>query len=140
MRNITLLLLLLCAAVATSCGREDYRTERTDSVTSSEPADADNTERNMQKVPEGMASADTPLDQGNTEEDIQITSSIRKSIVADKALSTNARNIKIISSSGNVTLRGPVKSEHEKSKIEAYAKMASGVDRVDNMLEVEKYP
>jgi osmotically-inducible protein OsmY len=80
------------------------------------------------------------MDQGNTEEDIRISSSIRKSIVNDKSLSTNAHNIKIITETGNVTLRGPVKSSHESSKIEAYAKMATGVGRVDNMLEVEKNP
>jgi hyperosmotically inducible protein len=131
MRNMTLLLLVLCVAVATGCGREDYR------VSSSE-RDADNTSRN--EMPEGLARTDTPLDQSNTEEDVRITSFIRKSIVSDESLSTNAQNIKIITETGKVTLRGPVKSAHEKSKIEAYAKMAGGVERVDNMLEVEKNP
>jgi hyperosmotically inducible protein len=127
MRNIGLLLLISSLALAAGYAPE-------------EAPDADNTARNEQKTPEGLASTDTPLDQGNSEEDLRITSSIRSSIVNDKSLSANAHNIKIVTSSGNVTLRGPVKSAHEKSKVEAYAKLAGGVDRIDNMLEIETRP
>lgn len=133
MRTITLLLLLVsCLAFGAGCSSE------TTEPTSSLPPDADNTERNDQKAPDGLASAD-PLDQGETEEDLRISSEIRKSIVSDKSLSTNAHNIKIMTAAGKVTLRGPVKSAHEKSKIEGYAKIA-GVGSIDNMLEVEKNP
>jgi osmotically-inducible protein OsmY len=141
MRNIAFFLLVGCLALGISCSRdtETPQSSRTEPV-SSTPTDADNTARNDQKAPEGLASADTALDQGETEEDIRITSSIRKSVVSDKSLSTNAHNIKIITAAGKVTLRGPVKSEHEKSKLEGYAKLTRGVDRVDNMLEVEQNP
>jgi osmotically-inducible protein OsmY len=134
MRNITILLLLVsCLAFGAGCS-SDTQTEPVSSL----PPDADNTERNDQKTPDALASTD-PLDQGETEEDLRITSEIRKSIVSDKSLSTNAHNIKIMTAAGKVTLRGPVKSAHEKSKIEGYAKIA-GVGSVDNMLEVEKNP
>jgi hyperosmotically inducible protein len=145
MRNIALLLLLSCLAFGAGCSKDNdnRQSSRTDSV-SSTPTDADNTARNDQKSPDGLASTDTgrdtAIDQGETDEDIKITSAIRKSVVNDKSLSTNAHNVKIITSSGKVTLRGPVKNQQEKSKIEAYAKMAHGVDSVDNMLEVEKNP
>src|SRR5436190_590170 len=122
MRNIALLSLLAgCLAFGTGCSKdtETPRSSRTEPVSSTSP-DADNTARNDQKAPEGLASADTAIDQGETEEDIRITSSIRKSVVSDKSLSTNAHNIKIITSDGKVTLRGPVKDEHEKTKIEGY--------------------
>ena len=137
MRNITLLLLLVsCLAFGAGCSSDSETTEtsRTEPVS----PDADNTARNAQNTPDALASADA-LDQGATEEDLRITSEIRKSIVSDKSLSTNAHNIKIMTAAGIVTLRGPVKSAHEKSKIEGYAKIA-GVGSVDNMLEVEKNP
>ncbi len=138
MKNLAFLLIVLSLVLGAGCSRDEE--EKQSSATmpvSSAPPDADNTARNSdQKTPEALASTD----QGETEEDIRITSSIRRSITGDKALSTNAQNIKIITSAGTVTLRGPVKNEHEKSKIEAYAKLATGVDRVENMLEVEKNP
>ena len=52
-------------------------------------------------------------------------------------MSTTARNIKIITSNGRVTLRGPVKTQAEKSRIEALAKSAAGANAVDNQLDVK---
>ncbi|GAA5125598.1 PRC-barrel domain-containing protein [Luteolibacter yonseiensis] len=56
----------------------------------------------------------TPIDQGNSEADIDTTKNIRSSVV-DSDLSFNAKNIKIITKDGKVTLRGVVDSaaEHE---------------------------
>lgn len=79
----------------------------------------------------------TPMDQGGGN-DRDITAAIRRSVVADGALSFTAKNVKIIVSGGKVTLRGPVKSDAERSSIEAKAKSASGVSEVDNQLEVKK--
>src|ERR1043165_1823930 len=142
MKNIILLLLISCLTLAVGCsGKKETPpadSARTEPV--SPPPDADNTARNAQTNPDALAATNTPLDQGETEADLKITSSIRKSIVNDKSLSTNAHNIKIMTAGGKVTLRGPVKSEQEKSKIEGYAKVATGVAQVDNMLEVEKNP
>src|SRR5579864_9496400 len=42
--------------------------------------------------------------------DRRITQDIRKSIVADKGLSTYAHNVKVITQNGKVTFRGPVRS------------------------------
>src|SRR5690242_12113861 len=52
--------------------------------------------------------------QSNTKTDVQITSKIRQSLMKDKNLSTAAHNVKIITDNGNVTLKGPVRSEQEK--------------------------
>ena len=46
-----------------------------------------------------------------------LTRKIRRAVVKDSSLSMMAHNVKIISSNGNVTLRGPVKTEQEKSVI-----------------------
>jgi osmotically-inducible protein OsmY len=59
----------------------------------------------------------TADDQPNASNDRQITAKARKAIMADKELSTYAHNIKIITMNGQVTLKGPVKSEEEKQRI-----------------------
>ena len=68
--------------------------------------------------------------------DRTITQKIRKAIHEDKNLSTYAHNIKIITQDGKVTLRGPVKSEEEKSNLQAKAVEVAGQDNVTNELEV----
>ena len=79
----------------------------------------------------------TPMDQGGSASDRELTASIRKAIVNDDSLSTNAHNVKIITVDGVVTLRGPVKTAAEKATVAAAAQKANGVKRVDNQLEVE---
>jgi len=78
----------------------------------------------------------TAGDQPNTESDLKITQAIRQAVVADKELSVNAHNVKIITANGAVTLRGPVKSSEEKANIGAKAKQVAGVTRVDNQIEI----
>ena len=78
----------------------------------------------------------TTGDQSENEADRTITQNIRRAVTADDSLSTNAKNVKIITNNGTVTLRGPVKSEKEKAEIEAKAKQVAGVKSVDNQLEV----
>ena len=80
----------------------------------------------------------TPMDQGGSEAERNITASIRKGVVGDKALSFTAKNVKIITVGTKVTLRGAVKSDQERSAIELRAKQTPGVTDVDNQLEVKK--
>jgi osmotically-inducible protein OsmY len=77
----------------------------------------------------------TPMDQSNKEADLKITREIRRAIVKDDMLSTDAKNIKIITVDGAVTLRGPVKTEEEKAAIAAKAAQLAG-GNVRNELEV----
>jgi osmotically-inducible protein OsmY len=79
-----------------------------------------------------------PTDQGNSEADRTITAEIRKSLVANDDLSTSAKNVKIITRDGVVTLRGEVESAQEKSTIAAVSTRTTGVKRVDNQIEVER--
>ncbi|HVB58400.1 MAG TPA: BON domain-containing protein [Candidatus Acidoferrales bacterium] len=69
--------------------------------------------------------------------DRAITQKIRKAIHEDKTLSTYGHNIKIITRDGKVTLRGPVRSEDEKSNLEAKAASVAGQDNVTSQLKVE---
>ena len=78
----------------------------------------------------------TPGDQSESEADRKITQEIRAALTKDNSLSTNGKNVKVITNDGTVTLRGPVKSDKEKTLIEAKAKRVSGVKRVVNQLEV----
>jgi len=77
----------------------------------------------------------TPEDQKETKKDIRITAHIRKTVVRDQSLSVNAQNVKIITSNGKVTLRGPVATEAESMKLQQIAKETPGVVQVDNQLE-----
>ena len=79
----------------------------------------------------------TSGDQSNTAEDTRLTAAIRRAIVADKSLTATAKNIKIITANDTVTLRGPVNTEEEKSKIEEIAQSAAGSTKIDNQLEVK---
>jgi osmotically-inducible protein OsmY len=81
-------------------------------------------------------SAKTPLDQGQNSTDVTVTADIRKAIVNKSNMSINARNVKIITEKGHVTLRGPVDSQNEKDAIEQIAKDRAGADKVDSHLEI----
>jgi hyperosmotically inducible protein len=94
----------------------------------------DNTGRNVRD--RGGATM-TPGDQSESEADRTLTQEIRKAVVADDSLSTMAKNIKIITADGVVTLRGPVQSRHEKEAIEAKARQFAGINKIDNQLEVK---
>jgi hyperosmotically inducible periplasmic protein len=79
----------------------------------------------------------TPDDHSQTEGDINITAGIRKAVVNDESLSINAHNVKIITSNGVVTLRGPVESKAESMRLQQIAKKMSGVVRIDNQLDIK---
>ena len=95
---------------------------------------ADNTDRNKQ---DKSGQTKTPMDQSNKPEDIKLVAAIRKMVVDDKSLSATAKNCKIITAGGLVTLRGPVNTAEEKTTVEAHAMMAAGKDKVDSQLEVK---
>ena len=97
------------------------------------PTAPDNTGRNVRD--RGGATL-TPGDQSETEADRTLTQRIRQAVVADDALSTTAKNVKIITVNGVVTLRGPVKTMAEKRTIEATAQQLAGADKVDSQLEL----
>jgi osmotically-inducible protein OsmY len=94
---------------------------------------ADNSGKNVR---DRQGATQTPEDQSNAKADMAITQAIRKAVVADKGLSTNAHNVKIITTNGAVTLRGPVRSVAEKNSIAEKAKQTAGVRSVDNQLEI----
>ena len=68
--------------------------------------------------------------------DTEMARQIRKSIYADKSLSTYAHNVKILVRDGKVTLRGPVRTGAERELVEQKAAMVAGAGNVNNQLEV----
>ena len=127
MKTIIVLLFSTLLVVACSKNRSDNKQV---SQTAVEP---DNSARNARDRDDQNK---TTGDQSENEADRTITQNIRRAVTADDSLSTNAKNVKIITNNGTVTLRGPVKSEKEKAEIEAKAKQVVGVKSVDNQLEV----
>lgn len=77
------------------------------------------------------------MDQSNATEDLNLVATIRKMVIKDSTLSATAKNCKIITSGGRVTLRGPVNNAQEKSTIESHATASAGKGKVDNQLEVK---
>jgi hyperosmotically inducible protein len=94
---------------------------------------ADNTKTNQRDRNTGTPTADQ---QKGSRSDAEITSEIRRSITGDKSLSTYAKNVKVITKGGNVTLRGPVRSEEERKAIETKAMGVAGATHVKNELQV----
>jgi hyperosmotically inducible periplasmic protein len=95
---------------------------------------ADNTKMNQGDQNKRVPTADQ---QKENRSDRDITQQIRQSIMDDKSLSTYAHNVKIITQDGQVTLKGPVRSESEKQTIAAKATEVAGANKVTNDLNVK---
>lgn len=147
----TKILLLTAAAFAfVACSDQENRTtppsvdaegprgtaERSYSGSDSEPlaADRDNTGRNLRERDDFAL---TPDDQSNSARDIDLIQEIRQGISSNDDMSMKARNVKVISQDGVVTLRGPVETEQEKSSIERLARSA-GATRIDNQIAIDR--
>jgi hypothetical protein len=105
-------------------------------ITDSRPA-ADKTRQNVRDRDSRPL---TPLDQGNSQADVNITAQIRREIIADSAMTVNAQNVKIITLNGHVTLLGTVNLLAEKNRIAEIADRIASAGKVDNQLEVPTDP
>ena len=79
----------------------------------------------------------TSGDQSNSSTDLKITQAIRQALMKDSELSMTAKNIKIITDNGQVTLRGPVKNAQEKAKIDQLARSAAGGAKIIDQQDVK---
>jgi hyperosmotically inducible periplasmic protein len=95
----------------------------------------DNTKVNKQDKADGSVTADQ---QKNDKGDRELTKEIRKSVIADKSLSSYAHNVKIVAQDGNVTLKGPVRSDDERKTIIAKAEQVAGTGKVTDQLSVKQ--
>jgi hyperosmotically inducible periplasmic protein len=114
---------LLAAAALPACkGRQN------------DPPAPDNTAKNDRD----HAAVPTADNAGNSAADRDLTQKIRKAVMDDSSLSTNAHNCKIVVENGAVTLVGPVASDAERTKLEQIAVANAGDRTVVNKLEVTK--
>jgi osmotically-inducible protein OsmY len=99
-----------------------------------EKAKPDNTATNER---DRSGETKTSGDQSNSSADSKTTQAIRQALMKDGELSMTAKNIKVITANGHVTLRGPVKTAQEKAKIDQLAKSSAGGVQIDNQLDVK---
>jgi hyperosmotically inducible periplasmic protein len=120
---------LLCTGLLLGSGAFAFAQEPT-----SQPTAPDNTKVNERDRSQNEPTADQQKDNRS---DRDITQQIRRSIIKDKALSTYAHNVKIVTQGGQVTLKGPVRSEDEKKAIEAKAAEVAGDGKVTSELSIK---
>jgi len=120
------------------CSASVFSADRTAERAATPPAQvspaADNTGTNTR---DRAGTTQTPQKQTNAAADRQLLAAVRRAVVDDKALSTAAHNVKIVTIAGVVTLRGPVGNAREKSRIEELARQVAGVSRVENQLDIK---
>ena len=100
-----------------------------------EKAKPDNTATNER---DRSGETKTSGDQSNNSADLKITQDIRRGLMKDRELSTTAKNIKVVTANGQVTLRGPVKTAQEKAKVDQIARSAAGGAQIDDQLDVKR--
>ena len=93
----------------------------------------DNTKVNTRDRDKGAVTADQQKENAS---DRDMAKRIRQSVVKDKSLSTYAHNVKIVAQGGQVTLKGPVRTEAEKTSVAAKATEIAGADKVTNEITV----
>jgi osmotically-inducible protein OsmY len=120
---------LLCTGLLLGSGAFARAQEPT-----SQPTAPDNTKVNERDRSQNEPTADQQKDNRS---DRDITQQIRQSIMKDKSLSTYAHNIKIVTKDGQVTLKGPVRSEDEKKAIEAKAAEVARNGKVTSELNIK---
>ena len=94
---------------------------------------ADNTKVNQRDREKGATTADQQKENAT---DRELTQNIRRALMNDKTLSTYAHNVKIVAQNGQVTLKGPVRTEAEKHAVEAKAIEVAGAGRVTNQISI----
>ena len=106
-----------------------------DYMPSTDKSAADNSARNTRDRGNDTM---TPMDQSNKPEDVDLTRRVRQAVESDSSLSTDAKNVKIITVDGVVWLRGPVKSANEKAEIARAAYKIAGTTNVHDQLEIAR--
>lgn len=98
------------------------------------PTPPDNTAVNER---DASGATKTPIDQDENQADVERTAEIRKRILAAPEMSIYAREIKVITSQGKVTLRGPVNTEAERETIVRIATEVAGAGNVQDEIDVK---
>ncbi|MDB5038899.1 MAG: hypothetical protein JWQ35_2427 [Bacteriovoracaceae bacterium] len=94
----------------------------------------------------GVSKSNNPIgpngtveERGMGDQDIDLISKIKRSIKGDPHLSAIAKNIKVTSKNGKVTLSGKVASKSERAAIEKKALSIAGVGHLINKISVASW-
>lgn len=104
-------------------------------IAADEKTKSDNTATNKR---DRSGETKTSGDQSNNSRDLKITQAIRQALMKDGQLSTTAKNIKVITENGQVTLRGTVKNVQEKARVDRLAKSVAGGTHIVDQLDVNE--
>jgi osmotically-inducible protein OsmY len=138
----TPIFLLICGISVVGCGQKDQGTTTppaaSSTVTTTDTTAAPTTQPNNTAINARDRAPDavTAGMQGQGKSDVDITAEIRRRVM-DGKMSVDAQNVKIVSQSGKVTLRGPVDTQAEKDAIGNMANDVAGAANVDNQLEIK---
>lgn len=122
-----------CCLLVTGCGDKNHEPRATNHHTTVESSD----QRIKLVTPDDQKNRlKTAQDQSESEGDRRITQQARQAVVNRSDLSTNAKNVKIITIERVVQLRGAVDNNQEREVILELIKVVPGVQRVDDQLEV----
>jgi hyperosmotically inducible protein len=128
----TMTMVALAGLAAMACSPKQEAPAAEAAAQHSEPVDPMDMD-----LPSERAENRQPLPhQAEKESDRTITQQIRQLVFKEDDLSRDAKNVRIVTVDGVVTLRGPVQTEAERAEIDSVAKRIDGVKRVDNQLEI----
>lgn len=97
---------------------------------------ADRGLHSKQNLQEGVVGHATVMEQGANFRDVQKTGRINQGIQADPHLSANAKNVEVVTTNAQTTLRGHVNTAADKKKAGEIAAKAGRSENVSNQLEV----
>ena len=135
MRQLAILAGIFLVLGAGACSKSD------NSGTSSSTPTDNRTASSAPTTPDNQTASTsntgvTASDQPENDADRKVVQDVRKALTSDDSLSTSAQNVTVVSANGKVTLRGSVKDQSEKQKIQDKAMQVAGVTNVDNQLTV----
>jgi hyperosmotically inducible protein len=137
MKNLLFVLTLTTLLVGCSSNGYDNSTTNKDTTkpapvtqpVKTEPKTSENTKVSQQDQV-------TPIDQGENEADLTVTQNIRQALIDDDSLTLAAKNVTIVTTNNEVTLRGEVNTAAEKKTIGVLAAKNSAGQKVTNLLTV----
>lgn len=127
------MVLLASIALVGVIGCTDNRSaDKTGPVTSATPPPAGTTAHSAPNPSQGTGMGMAAM----SESDRQLAQRVESALRENSSLASIAQNVQVAAKNGEVTLRGSVSNEQEKTNIASAAKQVAGVSKVENQLEV----
>jgi len=140
-KQLAILAGLFLVLGAAACSKSDNNSGTSGSSSSTTPdnrtaSSSSNTASDANQTASASNTGVTASDQPENDADRKVVQDVRKALTSDDSLSTSAQNVTVVSANGKITLRGSVKDQSEKQKIQDKAMQVAGVTNVDNQLTV----